>query len=58
MLTLTWTEYAEWLVATNGMDIQDALVKAGRLYEKQYKKSLDNEHIKHFLDDRVKPREL
>lgn len=58
MITLTWQEYAEWLVAVNGMDVEDAIVRAERLYTKQYKNVISDEDKKQFYDDRAKVREI
>ena len=58
MLSLTWQEYAEWLVAIEGMDVQDAVIKAAKMYTKQYKKLIDEEEVKQFYDDRIKVRKI
>ncbi len=38
---LSWQSYAEWLASIQGMDIYDAVNKAGRLYTKQTNKDFE-----------------
>jgi len=57
MLTLTWQEYAEWLVSIEGMDLEDAIKKSARLYTKQYNKLINEEAINSFYTERERPME-
>ena len=50
--TLTWDEYAEWLAATQGMDIEDAVEKALKMYVRQYGKLVTAEEVVNFWENR------
>lgn len=53
-MILYWQDYARWLASTNGMDIYEAVNKAGSLYERQYKKSFQlaqESEIEEFWDE-------
>lgn len=54
---LSWQTYAEWLVSAQGMDPQDAVNKAGKLYTTQHKKEFEveqSEEIVKFWENREK----
>jgi hypothetical protein len=57
-MELSWQHYAEWLMAINGMDLQDAITKASKLYEKQYHKAVREDDLKKFHEDRIRYREF
>jgi hypothetical protein len=58
VIRLSWQHYAEWLVSINGMDLEDAIDKSIKLYQKQHQKVVKEEDLKKFHEDRVKYREF
>ncbi len=52
---LDWGTYADWLVKTTGMDVNQALEKVSALYKKQYKKEFAAEQadqLREYLEER------
>ncbi len=55
MIQLSWQNYATWLIVIEGVEVNKAIERAGKVYEKQFKKDFQVEEaqaIKDFLEER------